>query len=131
MSYGGDCFKSSGETFSHTCDRDDGEVDTCTTGNTFAGAIEVKEVPDGYTQCQVVPGGEIASFLLADGSDCSGGPAYVNTGGDHGCVAWCGPRDEYTPSCTGNGIGKECVWRVPVPECDLHTIAMPVPGDGF
>ena len=80
--------------------------------------IEVGGIGNGYTQCQVVPGGTPAYFLLKDGPGCTGttGTKATNLAG---VTASCAARTAAVGSCTGNGVGVECIWTVPTPICTV------------
>jgi hypothetical protein len=100
---GGSCPKSS--TISHSCMKKPNE---CSLPG-FGSAGEVGNV-GSHTQCQTVPPNSVAQFLLKDGSGCYG---TATSGG-----ASCFPRPSGIESCTGNGVGKECIWTLPIPSCD-------------
>lgn len=117
---------------SHTCVRD---PDACYDGTEACmfGGDDVTEVTnppvtigDGYEQCQNVPPGGTAYFLLKDASNCglpTDPPENFNT--PSGETATCNPtrnlgEGECTnvkgaDSCTGNMPGRECVWSVTAP----------------
>jgi len=100
---GGSCVKS--DSWSHSCVKPE---DQCSGGSGFSGALEkTSGVSAGYEQCQIVTAGNSAEFLLKDGGSCGNSASL----GD----ATCEPRDSSSSSCTGNGIGKECVWTIPAP----------------
>ena len=100
---GGSCVKS--DSWSHSCIK---PVDQCTSGSGFSGALEkTSGVTAGYEQCQIVSAGKTAEFLLKDGSGCTDNARF----GD----ASCEPRASSTSSCTGNGVGKECIWTISAP----------------
>ena len=108
IDFSGDCTKTG--TVSHTCAKD---AETCAEGTTFENATEVAGLASGYSQCQQVPAGGTAEFLLKDGNAAQGcGTDTVSFQSDY--TASC---ETYgVKSCTGRGnIGKECIWRVPAP----------------
>ena len=107
---GGSCVKS--DFWSHSCVK---PVDQCTSGSGFSGALEkTSGVTAGYEQCQIVTAGGTAEFLLKDGGGCDAG-ASLNS-------ATCEPRASSTSSCTGNGVGKECIWTMTAPsDCGAVT----------
>jgi hypothetical protein len=107
------CVKDAADTISHSCIKD---PVSCSdeTALGFAGTLEENSVPNGYVQCQKVPVGGKAEFLLKDGRAAdSCGTASVSFLSD--CTANC---ETYpVQSCTGRGnIGLECVWTVDAPE---------------
>jgi hypothetical protein len=115
LDLGGDCIKDS--PVSHTCVKPD---DECLDGGGFIGADEEGDIGDGFEQCQIIPAGGFAEFLLKDGNAANidgfcGELGPTTVGGEGGVT--CATAEAGT-TCTGN-VNKECVWRVPVPsDCD-------------
>lgn len=108
ISLTGDCVKD--DDISHTCVKD---PDTCSDTLGFTDAAETGDIGNGFVQCQRVPVGGQAEFLLKDGNAEGCGQASVSFLTD--CTANC---ETYpVKSCTGNGnIGRECVWTVDAPQ---------------
>ena len=112
---------------SHTCVKG---TDQCTGTGGFGGGVSTEvgsgaQVSNGGRQCQTGKPGETLQFLLKDGQSCdSGGGATVSIGGSS-ASATCAPRAGDVSSCTGNGVGKECVWTIVLPACttDAPTVA--------
>lgn len=96
-------------------------------------ASENFNVKKGRKMCQIVGPGEKVQFLLKDGNGCkkTAGPVTtaVTTSSPNfmlpNQVASCAPRDSNTTSCTGNGVGIECVWEYTAPSCSTELIANP------
>ena len=135
------CAKGDADTVSHMCsDQRTANPDTCTSGVTnFPFAFIVDEdysdaVPDGVVQCQIVPAGSPAAFILKDGRGCNtdgaiGGTFPISQGSD-GVTrdAFCEPRNEnFFVGCSGNKPGVECVWVVPTPDDSCDTLPDPKP----
>jgi hypothetical protein len=106
VNQGGSCTKTGA--ISHTCEKPD---TGCTTnGGGFDGMLELVNIGDGYTSCQIVTAGDTAEFLMKDGGGNCG--AKLTSG-----VTTCQHLEEVYPengSCTGN-TGMECIWMVEVP----------------
>jgi hypothetical protein len=113
------CVKA-GSSMSHTCPKEEGVVDRCFPTATFKGIQETAGILN-HVQCQIVPAGTGAYFLLKDGATggcASGGTAaqlFPFTSGLGG-TAKCWPNDlKKTDQCTGNKLGTECIWEVMAP----------------
>jgi hypothetical protein len=111
MDFSGSCVKDAADTVSHTCNKDD---DMCAPALGFRGvSLEVQNVANGDGQCQVVPAGGVAEFLVKDGNAANGCGSLATTLGG-GAPVTC--ETFGVQSCTGRGnIGQECVWRVTAP----------------
>jgi hypothetical protein len=112
LDYGGSCLKD--DTVSHTCTKPEGE---CTAqpplGFDNGQSTETVKIENGHVQCQIVPAGGVAEFLLKDGNARGGCGTFGSTLGG-GADVTCETLG--VKSCTGNGnINKECVWRVTAP----------------
>ena len=107
---GGSCVQSG--SWSHSCVK---PSDTCQVDGGFSGAVETSSgVTADFEQCQIVAVGGTAEFLLKDGSKCKDSASL----GD----ASCEPRPSSIDSCTGDGLGKECVWTIAAPvDCDFES----------
>jgi hypothetical protein len=104
-----DCIKD--DAVSHTCVKPD-NVCQPPAGFGDKSVKEKKDIKDGYTQCQVVPPGGVAEFLIKDGNARSMCGDYQGweDGGFVECETFSGQ------SCTGKGTnGKECVWKITAP----------------
>jgi hypothetical protein len=111
----------------------------------FGNSIETQGPVDGDTQCQIVKGGDDAIFLLKDGAGCEGSvAASVNVAGIGGqsvtglCVpsklstdTACQSASSDVDSCTGNGVGKECIWTVTAPACGAVDPCAGAPSDAL
>jgi len=119
---GGDCVRKKGS-ISHVCKKPD---DQCMDEEGFGPADIVEDgLRDGYEQCQIVPEGKTASFLLKDGNGCSkNGGGIWDKGKIGGLSAYCEPRGETQQwsgdmdSCTEDEKGEECIWFVRAPSCE-------------
>jgi hypothetical protein len=112
LKYDGSCQKDG--TVSHTCAKADG---VCTLqpplGFNNSQSMEIGNIGDGHVQCQIVPPGGVAEFLLKDGNARDGCGEFGSTLGN-GADVTCETLG--VKSCTGQGnIDKECVWRVTAP----------------
>ena len=106
------CVKGTADSVSHTCAK---SSTTCSSGVVgFLGAKETKSVKNGFVQCQTGKAGETLQFLFKDGSGCSDSVSSTNLLGN-GLSGSCEPRTAAVSSCTGNGVGKECIWTVKIP----------------
>jgi hypothetical protein len=116
-------------TISHTCVK---EADTCNPStfniadSTSPREGEVGSVATGTTstQCQTGAPGTTLQFLFKDGAGCDvGGAAALII--DNSPLS-CQPRPEPSTdsatdpyrSCTGNAVGKECIWSYVLPSED-------------
>ena len=102
------CGKS--DAISHSCVKNSASCGSTSLG--FKGAHEVQNVKNSYKQCQTGTAGSSLEFLFKDGSNCSDS---LETRLSGGLVGSCKPRESTTASCTGNGVGKECVWTIKIP----------------
>lgn len=104
------CTKGTG-TVSHTCKKNEM---TCG-GGTWKSALEMASLADGFTMCQTGAPGDTLQFLLKDGSGCKNSPtsSLAIAGAGSSTTMQCAPST--TKTCTGNGIGVECVWSVTLP----------------
>ena len=105
----GHCQKSVFDRIYYTCPRDDSHLDMCFDEEPTFSHLQLISSGHGYTQCQIVPGGDVAYFLIKDGNGCYGADATADTNVP-GLTAQCNPRTADIPSCTGNGVGHECIW---------------------
>lgn len=114
----GSCQKSDGDTFSHWCQKDS---DVCASTDGFGDATEMQGLEYGYEDCQTVGPDSEVEFLIKDGKGCDNEDEYSITaivGGVSGeYTGTCEPRPADIESCTGNGVGKECVWTFTTPSC--------------
>lgn len=102
-------------TISHICEKDE---DECIFTQGFSTAAEKATIPAQHKQCQTVGPEMTVEFLLKDGSGCGGSGSVGLTGtGAIGGPATCQPRPASITSCTGNGVGKECIWTYTTPKC--------------
>jgi hypothetical protein len=116
------CVKGGTESWSHICDGSGS--DDCPRGdgtNLWTGETEVSGT-FGWENCQYVPAGETAYFLMKDGDGCGASPPSEEFTFDNGITATCSPsKDGVTrfdsQTCTGNGEGVECIWQVTAPSC--------------
>lgn len=117
------CVKAIRDSISHVCQKDDA---TCTPAEGFADAKEITSGPvvtDGGKQCQTGTPGETLEFLFKDGRGCLDSAAVPDASAPFDDVAiTCAPRPASVASCTGNGVGKECIWTITLPtskDCTL------------
>mmetsp|Transcript_47949 Transcript_47949/g.88240 ORF Transcript_47949/g.88240 Transcript_47949/m.88240 type:complete len:465 (+) Transcript_47949:87-1481(+) len=117
------CVKFIKDTISHVCQKDDA---TCTPAEGFSDAKEITSGPivsDGGKQCQTGTPGETLEFLFKDGRGCLDSAAVPDPSLPFDDVAiTCAPRPATIASCTGNGVGKECIWTITLPaskDCTL------------
>lgn len=111
------CTKKGQDTWSHTCKKSSAANGECEIENGFAnpGAVENKTIKTGYFECQIIKGGDKVEFLFKDGNGCDNSAIVSVAGG--GIIGNCAPRTLGTKSCTGNGVGKECIFTIPTPQC--------------
>jgi hypothetical protein len=115
------CVKQTG-TVSHVCtDNKDTTPDQCS--SPFTGfenpGDKVEGIGDDSTYCVGVAPGQNAVFIVKDGNTCADS---ASTG-----FGTCAPRSSSTTSCTGNGLGVECVWTVPTTGVDCSSLPDPKP----
>jgi len=89
----------------------------------FSDATEITSGPllsDGGKQCQTGTPGETLEFLFKDGKGCEDSAAVPDAAIPYDDVTIsCAPRTATVASCTGNGLGKECIWTVTLPgQCE-------------
>jgi hypothetical protein len=76
----------------------------------------VKQVKNGYTQCQTVAAGELAQFLFFDGYSCNHINDYTYDYDDSNRLSThCSPRNTDTLGCSKSNQNVECVWTVAAP----------------
>jgi len=127
------CSKGVSGTISGTCVRP-GETQ-CTAGDCIFGAgvaTEVTGIGNEFEQCQTVPAGSKAYFIVKDSNMCDSTDSVprdvydLDTEANWMYQAQCAPTEAYTPphpvegclnsqdvdTCTGHHPGKQCVWTV-------------------
>ena len=112
---------------SHSCIKDD---DTCLTNTSFVDfyhAQEVENLESGHKQCQNVGSNTKVDFLLKDGRACKYGSSLTNYDFGNDVFGSCQPTTNNDVSCTGNPVGKECVWSFVTPDCSSTPSPTPEP----
>lgn len=140
-STGGSCPKTG--TISHTCPKPGCQGDQ----EDFNGVTGREFYPAGEKQCKFGPAGSSLYFLMKDASDCSAGATSYTwqdyfgsditpgsspvtiVGSTNPQDVECTPRPSSIQSCTGNGVGVECVWRVDLPTADTCVSEEPSPSE--
>jgi hypothetical protein len=125
------CQKDWGDSFSHTCVKST-ISGACATTTGFLDAMEVENIGDPFLQCQFVPPGGVAEFLLKDGVHMDGETCHAGTftrniesaspiGGTVDCMdspypkqSECNTADGNT-DCSCTSSGNECTWMVTAP----------------
>ena len=113
----------SGESISHYCKMADDDFSdknhqaSCSTPGTWGYNFDDGMKYDGskpFVSCQYAGANQVVTFLMKDGGSCTDS---VDTFGVDGGTAMCQPRPAGTTSCSGNSIGKECMWTITTPSC--------------
>lgn len=105
---------------SHVCDpktegRCSAENDDATLDAWWKDAFEVADNVAVKEMCQTGKPGDTLWFMLKDGGACNQGAMnYVHA--DTSAAITCAPNPN-DASCTGNGMGKECLWSIVIPSC--------------
>jgi len=124
-----ECEKSNADTFSHICEKDSNQCSADLLGS-FESASEVKSIDYNHVWCQIAGPNQDVEFLVKDGSGCGRKEGSYDISGDifgetKTIGASCKPRPETIPSCTGNAVGKECIWTYSTPECKRTETSTP------